>query len=295
MKFLQDFTKYLSERKSKTAITENEQLIDNKSEEVASINEEFNATQLEFKIIVVDASKEEVKAQYAVFYNGKEFTKGNAVFKRSTEGGDYFLGTFELKKAEYPVTGSFDIHVSRKDAKNGAKLVAKIGQTNASSTGIFNTELKDNGGGVPPIPIEPFESNLGNFFAPNVDTIDETKKNELNNELTTLNDYFTKHKDALRKPGAPIIFNVIGGASQVTTTYAGGNQKLAEARANNLKTYMITYFKTSNPDLSRYIGQVAQVTTVIGKTPYVQGKDNPQDPKFLAEQFVKVSIKFEGK
>lgn len=148
-------------------------------------------------------------------------------------------------------------------------------------------------GGANQTTIKPFELDLGNFFAPNVDVIDEAKKVELNEKLKAFETFFDASKTALRAPGATdkYTFTFVGGASQVATTYQGGNQALAQARANNLKNYITTLYKTSNPDLSRFISQVASVTTVMGKTPYVKGTDNAQDPKFLAEQFVKLSLK----
>lgn len=291
MKFLEDYNKYLNSR-------------------LKAINENFDATLLEYKIIITDVTKEQVKGNYVLLYKGKEMIKGQALLRNITEGNlNYYGASYKLDKPEYLITGTFDIHISIKDAKKDAKLVAKIGNTAANLTGIYNTKLSERPSLGKP---EPLDLDLGNFFAPNVDTIDESKKTELNEKLSTLEEYFKKQKSNLTRPGAEATFNIIGGASQVSTTYVGGNQKLAEARANNLKKYMIEYFKTSNPDLSRYIGDVAKVTTVMGETPYIDvktkyagktdqvsidaaNKDNVTNDankdKYAAEQFVKLSIK----
>ncbi len=314
MKFLHDFTKYLSERKSKLAVTETEQLIDNTSEEVAPINEAFDSQKFEYKIIISEVTKDYIRGTYALFYEGKEFYKGQTEIRKS--GSGYYEANITLNKPEYPVKGKFDIHISSNDAKKDAKLVAKIVtvQNNPNTTAIFNAELTAGGTDTPPIP--EYVLDLGSFFAPNIDTIDEAKKNEVNTKLKDFETYFNTNKNILRQPGAPVDFNIIGGASQVSTTYAGGNQKLAEARANNLKNYMIALFKTSNPDLSKYVAQTAEVTTVMGQTPYIDVKtkyagkidqasidsankdkasNDANKAKYDAEQFVKLSIKAKAK
>jgi hypothetical protein len=145
---------------------------------------------------------------------------------------------------------------------------------------------------IKPVDIEPYEKSVGDTFVPNEDTIDDAKKVELNKELDDFGVYYSAHEAALQAPGATdkYTMEILGSASQVTTTYAGGNQKLAENRAINLKKYMIDYFKTSLPKLSKLIGFVAETKGVVGPTPYVKGTDKPDDPKFLAEQFVKLQI-----
>lgn len=105
----------------------------------AQAGKDFDFTKFELKLIIADVSKEDIKADYALFYDGAEFTKGKTILKNS---GKSYSTTYNLTKSEYPVLGKFLASVSTKDAKKGAKLVLKKGQSDISITGLYNTELK---------------------------------------------------------------------------------------------------------------------------------------------------------
>ncbi len=279
-----------------------------KYQDYGKINEAVDAAKLQISIQLIgyavgEKYKKGITGACTFLYDGKPLNTApmNFTFLDSEDRFIYSTNeSFNIATGS-SIHGPFKMGILKKNI--GADGKAVIGNYGTEqNTWVLN--LNKNGtawmaqgiivpGGANPVTIKPIELDLGNFFAPNVDVIDETKKTELNDMLKPFETYFTENKGALRAPGATdkYTFTFVGGASQVATTYQGGNQALAQARANNLKNYVITLYKTSNPDLSRFISQVATVTTVMGKTPYVKGTDNPQDPKFLAEQFVKLSLK----
>jgi len=78
---------------------------------------------------------------------------------------------------------------------------------------------------------------------------------------------------------------ITAGESQVTNP-AEFKQKgsLAQARAQAVERV-----------LSKSINAPIDIATEIGTTPYKQGKDNPQDPKYQAEQFITVDIIVDAK
>lgn len=129
MKFLKTFESY---KKMYKKINE-----DNNTQAQTS---DFDVNKVEYKLIVVDASRESLKCEYAVFYDGKEFTKSRVEIRRS---GDIYKTDVALTKPEYPVKGKFAVVVNRKDAKSGAKLVLKnmITPIAEGNTGLYNVEL----------------------------------------------------------------------------------------------------------------------------------------------------------
>lgn len=250
-----------------------------------------------------EAYKKGIVGACTFIYDGKPLNAApmNFTFLDATDRFVYST-TQSIKLSETSsLTGPFKMGALKKNVSTDGKItIGNYGaeqntwalNLNKMGTAWMAQAIVVPSGGGNPVPVPPFELDLGSYFAPNVDTIDETKKAELNTKLKDFEAYFNANKDSLRAPGAAdkYTFNITGGASLVTTTYKGGNQALAQARANNMKNYIVQFYTTSNPDLSRFVGQVSNVVTVIGKTPYVQGTDNPADPKYTAEQFVKLTI-----
>lgn len=68
--------------------------------------------------------------------------------------------------------------------------------------------------------------------------------------------------------------------SQVTNPSGFGKGDLAKKRAEILKSLLEKSGITIN----------IEVESVVGSTPYIKGKDNPEDDKFTQEQFVRVEV-----
>lgn len=268
----------------------------------------FNAQLLEVKISVKDVKNDKASVDYAIFYEGKEFAKAST-FMTKTQNYYEIVGGVKLDNPIYPLKGKLNVHMSVNDARNGAKLVAKIGQNDPSKTGLFNVELNLVIRKEP----DPFLLKINGLFKPNEVILDESKKSDVDKELTRLELYFREHKDSILKDESKLVFKLIGGASQIATTYPGGNQKLSQDRANFFKKYMLDYFKASNvPGLIDLINRKLQVELVIGQTPYIDiktkyaGKTDPASinaankdkaindankAKYDAEQFVSLELK----
>jgi hypothetical protein len=73
---------------------------------------------------------------------------------------------------------------------------------------------------------------------------------------------------------------ITAGESQVTNQSGYGKKgSLAQFRADEVKRF-----------LSRSVDAPIETKTKVGKTPYKKGQDDPQDPKYQAEQFITVDI-----
>jgi hypothetical protein len=100
-----------------------------------------------------------------------------------------------------------------------------------------------------------------------------TNKESLQNIIGDIQN-FTKNKNKAR-----YTITIQASESQVTNPKGYGKGELAKERANNLQQ-VFEKLGFNNID----------VKTEIGKTPYVAGKNNPQDQAYTDEQFVKVII-----
>jgi len=102
---------------------------------------------------------------------------------------------------------------------------------------------------------------------------------ELLSSLQKLNstvEYFTK-----RFPQYTSKITIIGGESLVPNQSNFPQGKLAELRAKNLETALNSY---------PYLKGDITIQTEIGSTPYDINIDTPSDPKYIAEQFVKIQV-----
>lgn len=78
---------------------------------------------------------------------------------------------------------------------------------------------------------------------------------------------------------------IIGGESLVPNQRNLFQGKLAELRATNLETALASY---------PYLKGDISIQTQVGSTPYDINTDNPEDPKYTAEQFVKIQVTLAG-
>jgi hypothetical protein len=275
----------------------------------ATSSTEFNALLLEFRMIIKDVKNDKTSADYAIFYNNVEITKGNAVLTKL--GGNYYEATMDLKNPQFIIKGTFVVHLAIADAKVNNKVVAKIGQTDANKTGIYDTKLT-----VKIVNKEPFVMKLNDTFKPNVVVLNDMAKIDLDRELGRLENYILQNNIInLIKGGSGLTFTIIGGSSQIPTTYQGGNEKLSQDRANNIKQYMINYF-AENKNISEFIKNNAKVSSIMGQTPYIDIKtkyagktdqasidsankdkatNDANKDKYNAEQFVEVKLSIDNK
>jgi hypothetical protein len=263
----------------------------------------FNAQLLEFRMIIKDVKSDKTSAEYVIFYNNVEITKGNVVLTKLT--GDYYEATMDLKNPQFIIKGTFVVRLAVTDAKVNNKVVAKYTQTGVK-TGIYDTKLT-----VKTFTKEPFVMKLNNTFKPNEVVLNDMAKIDLDRELGRLENYILQNNIInVIKGGSSLIFTIVGGSSQIPTTYQGGNEKLSQDRANNIKQYMINYF-AENKNISDFIKNNAKTSTIMGQTPYIDIKtkyagktdqasidsankdkaiNDANKDKYNAEQFVEVKL-----
>jgi hypothetical protein len=263
----------------------------------------FNAQLLEFRMIIKDVKSDKTSAEYVIFYNNVEITKGNVVLTKLT--GDYYEATMDLKNPQFIIKGTFVVRLAVTDAKVNNKVVAKYAQTGVK-TGIYDTKLT-----VKTFTKEPFVMKLNNTFKPNEVVLNDMAKIDLDRELGRLENYILQNNIInVIKGGSSLIFTIVGGSSQIPTTYQGGNEKLSQDRANNIKQYMINYF-AENKNISDFIKNNAKTSTIMGQTPYIDIKtkyagktdqasidsankdkaiNDANKDKYNAEQFVEVKL-----
>jgi len=82
-----------------------------------------------------------------------------------------------------------------------------------------------------------------------------------------------------------IIVSLIAGESQVTNPNNAPSGTLANQRLENLKKLLLSYPLINVNPISN---------TVIGSTPYIPGVNNPNDPRYLNEQFITVNVSVRG-
>jgi len=82
-----------------------------------------------------------------------------------------------------------------------------------------------------------------------------------------------------------IIVSLIAGESQVTNPNNAPSGTLANQRLENLKKLLLSYPLINVNPISN---------TVIGYTPYIPGVNNPNDPRYLNEQFITVNVSVRG-
>ena len=114
------------------------------------IKEEYNVSLLLVNLTLGKVDKQQITATYSILYDNKEITKGNTILKIVNDGNiNAYVVKFTLNNPQYPITGTFDIHVAIKDAKQGVVLPVKYLNSNANMTGIYNIELKSKNENAP--------------------------------------------------------------------------------------------------------------------------------------------------
>ena len=158
---------------------------------------------------------------------------------------------------------------------------------NPNKTGIFNANLTNRNDKEP----DSLVIKLNNCFKPNEINFTDIAKIDIDREIIKLENFYNTNKGKLTSPNAQIDFKLIGGASQISTNYEGGNEKLSLDRANSMKKYMLEYFR-ENPKLVDFINKNLKISTIIGETPYSKevGVTAENKPKYDAEQFIKLEL-----
>lgn len=87
----------------------------------------FNAQLFEFRMIIKDVKSDKTSAEYVIFYNNMEITKGNVVLTKLS--CDYYEATMDLKNPQFIIKGTFVVRLAVTDAKVNNKVVAKYAQT----------------------------------------------------------------------------------------------------------------------------------------------------------------------
>lgn len=128
-------------------------------------------------------------------------------------------------------------------------------------------------------------SNNVFYFKKGASTIDSnsiTNWNDFVKFVNSIVDYLKKNKKSV----ASITIN----GSESQTPGKMDNYELAKKRQESMKEYISKYI---TPDMK--IKDMFSFSThpTIGKTPYKQGVDNPDDKKYLNDQWVKVWFKMQ--
>lgn len=98
--------------------------------------------------------------------------------------------------------------------------------------------------------------------------------------------------------GSVVYIKIIAGESQVTNYDKEVNPEkqvepgyLSNKRAETMKAYLLNYFQgLVNQKILDRVPVFEAFETVIGKNTYQKGKDNPNDPKYTPERFVRVEL-----
>jgi hypothetical protein len=120
--------------------------------------------------------------------------------------------------------------------------------------------------------------------------------NSLNNQLRQASIFLTENA------GNVVYVKIIAGESKVTNYDTEETPKkpvqtgyLSEKRAETLKKYLTEYFQNLVN-----VGSISQMPIfepseiAIGQTNYIPNVDNPNDPKYVPERFVKVELKLQS-
>lgn len=113
----------------------------------------------------------------------------------------------------------------------------------------------------------------------------------LNNQMKVIQNFLSKN------PQTKLTIQVEAGESKVTNNdnESGGKAVpegyLSDKRGKSMVTYLNNFFKKlENAGMSFTYPEIPKAKTIVGSTPYVRGKDNPKDPKYTPEQFVRLKV-----
>jgi len=113
----------------------------------------------------------------------------------------------------------------------------------------------------------------------------------LNNQMSVIRTFLMKN------PQTKLTIQVEAGESKVTNA---DNEKggipvkagyLSTQRGASMVTYLNNFFKKlENAGMSFTYPEISKPKTIVGSTRYVRGTDNPKDPKYREEQFVRLKV-----
>ena len=113
----------------------------------------------------------------------------------------------------------------------------------------------------------------------------------LNNQMKVVQNFLSKN------PQTKLTIQVEAGESKVTNAdnESGGKTVpegyLSNKRGDSMVSYLNNFFKKlENAGMSFTYPAIPKAKTILGSTPYVRGKDNPKDPKYTPEQFVRLKV-----
>jgi hypothetical protein len=152
-----------------------------------------------------------------------------------------------------------------------SNMANAINRYSPDTYNAINTEIsKDTIKGTPEQRVVA-TANIQQTFGSGKADVDVTA---LQNEVAKIRQWINTNK------GRKFKIVITAGESQVPNQ-AGFKQKgsLAQFRAEAVKKV-----------ISKSVNAPIDIATEIGTTPYKQGTDNPQDPKYQAEQFIRVDI-----
>ena len=122
------------------------------------------------------------------------------------------------------------------------------------------------------------------FFKKGAYTIDQnsiTNWNEFNNFINKIVDYVVKNNKKIK--------NITLHGSESQTPSKEDNFELAKKRQESMKQYIMSKIP-ENLLTSKLTGFSSSSHPYLGKTPYEPGVDNPNDKKYLNDQWVKVTL-----
>ncbi len=113
----------------------------------------------------------------------------------------------------------------------------------------------------------------------------------LNNQMSVIQKFLGSN------PQTKLTIQVEAGESKVTNAdnESGGKPVpegyLSTKRGTSMVSYLNDFFKKlENAGMSFTYPEISKPKTIVGATPYVRGKDNPKDPKYTPEQFVRLKV-----
>lgn len=139
--------------------------------------------------------------------------------------------------------------------------------------------------------------NFGSVWPSGKWKLTQQQKSKIDPELKKIATFIVKY------PTSKLTIQIEAGESKVTNYDNEQSSRvrvkpgyLSDKRGQEMAKYMVAFFKSlqSSGKISE-VPNIPKPTTIIGASSYTSGVDNPKDPKYTKEQFVRLVVSAETK
>ena len=199
--------------------------------------------------------------------------------------------TFTLSSGERGTTDAPGLHSATGAAEQNLAGVPKRKWDEDQPIVVRHLDTKVHVVPVDPLPKpKPIQLDAGSTFPSAKYKAQDMNSSVFNRTLDEAADYLSELQEDFGDQVA-VRIRVIAGESLVTPPKGMKTGDLARLRAETAKEQAIKYFASEGID----IGNLDfQPVTIIGKTPYERGKDDPHADCYTQEQFLKIEIEMVG-